>query len=58
MGRLKNERMDEIEQRANYADCQNDDEFFESLESNGIYAINWSDSLDRAFSRWMYLNNK
>lgn len=58
MGAVKNEMWDEIEQRADYADCHNENEFFERLDEAGVDEIKWSKSLNNNYQQWIYLTIK
>lgn len=51
------ETMDEIEQRALFDEC-GDDEAFEILADAGVDVIKWSASLNDEYMRWIYLNIK
>lgn len=58
MGAVKNYFWDEIEQRNAWADCHNDNEFFEQLDEAGIGEITWSQSLNDEYATWQYINLK
>lgn len=58
MSAVKNEFHEEIEQRADYADCHNDNEFFERLDVAGVDEITWSKSLNNEYANWQYFNLK
>ena len=58
MSKIKNYFHDEICERAEYAECWNDDEYFERLDYAGVGEITWSESLNAKYATWQYLNLK
>lgn len=58
MSQIKNHFHDEIEQRAAWQDCRNDNEFFEQLDEAGIGEVTWNQSLNADYGIWQYLNLK